>query len=80
MSFEERLDLIKGAGFDATGFWLGPEEDLVAKGLDQSTILRQSLLTPQCGLGGLDEEWTEKALHTLNGLSTAVREKYRLEG
>jgi sugar phosphate isomerase/epimerase len=32
MLFEDRLDLIKGAGFDATGFWLGPEEELVAKG------------------------------------------------
>lgn len=31
MSFEERIDLIKGAGFEATGFWLGPEEELVAR-------------------------------------------------
>jgi methionine synthase II (cobalamin-independent) len=55
-------------------------DDLVAKGLDRGTILRQSLLTPQCGLGGLDEEWTARALHTLNGLSMAVRERHRLEG
>lgn len=32
MPIEDRLDLIKGTGFDATGFWLGPEEELVAKG------------------------------------------------
>lgn len=32
MPFEERLDMIKGAGFNATGFWLGLEEELVAKG------------------------------------------------
>lgn len=32
MPFVERLDLIREAGFDATGFWLGPEEELVAKG------------------------------------------------
>jgi sugar phosphate isomerase/epimerase len=32
MPFEDRLDLIKGAGFTATGFWLGPEEELVAQG------------------------------------------------
>lgn len=32
MPIEDRLDLIKWAGFDATGFWLGPEEELVAKG------------------------------------------------
>jgi sugar phosphate isomerase/epimerase len=32
MPFEERLELIKGAGFSATGFWLGPEEELVSMG------------------------------------------------
>lgn len=32
MPFGDRLDLIKRAGFNATGFWLGPEEELVAKG------------------------------------------------
>ncbi len=32
MPIKDRLDLIKEAGFDATGFWLGPEEELVAKG------------------------------------------------
>jgi sugar phosphate isomerase/epimerase len=32
MPFEDRLDLIKKAGFSATGFWLGPEEELVGKG------------------------------------------------
>jgi len=32
MPFEERLVLIKEAGFSSTGFWLGPEEDIVAKG------------------------------------------------
>jgi sugar phosphate isomerase/epimerase len=32
MPFEDRLELIKGAGFSATGFWLGPEEELAGKG------------------------------------------------
>lgn len=32
LSFEDRLELIQSAGFSATGFWLGPEEELVAKG------------------------------------------------
>ena len=53
--------------------------DLVAKGLDRGTILKQSLLTPQCGLGGLDEEGAAQALHLLNQLSQAVRAKHRLE-
>ena len=55
-------------------------EDLVTKGLDRTTILRQSLLTPQCGLGGLDNEGAAHALHLLNQLSQAVRNKYQLEG
>jgi sugar phosphate isomerase/epimerase len=32
MPFEDRLELIKEAGFSSTGFWLGSEEDLVEKG------------------------------------------------
>jgi hypothetical protein len=32
MPFDDRLELIKGAGFSATGFWLGREEELVSKG------------------------------------------------
>jgi methionine synthase II (cobalamin-independent) len=54
-------------------------DDLVAKGLDRGTILKQSLLTPQCGLGGLDEEGAAQALHLLNQLSQAVRAKHKLE-
>ncbi len=55
-------------------------EGLVAKGLDRGTILRQSLLTPQCGLGGLDEEESraglaspEPALRMRSGTSTDWR-------
>lgn len=32
LPFDKRLDLIKDAGFDATGGWLGPEEELVKAG------------------------------------------------
>ena len=32
LPFETRLELIKKAGFDATGGWLGPEEDFVKSG------------------------------------------------
>lgn len=32
MPFEDRLELIKRIGFSATGFWLGPEEELVGQG------------------------------------------------
>lgn len=32
ISLEERLEMIKAAGFHATGFWLGKEEELVAQG------------------------------------------------
>ena len=53
-------------------------DDLVCKGMERDTILRQSMLTPQCGLGGLDEDYCLKAMHLLNSLSWTIREKYHL--
>ncbi|HSV42188.1 MAG TPA: hypothetical protein VLH13_02120 [Methanomassiliicoccales archaeon] len=54
-------------------------DDMVAKGMDKMTLLRQSMITPQCGLGGLDEKTCALVLHLSNELSAAIRSKYRLE-
>ncbi|MCE5295773.1 MAG: methionine synthase [Euryarchaeota archaeon] len=51
---------------------------MVSKGIDRETILRQSMLTPQCGLGGLDEAQCGRALALLNGVSDSIRKKHRL--
>jgi sugar phosphate isomerase/epimerase len=40
LPFETRLDLIKAAGFDATGGWLGPEEELVRSGRGEQMAAR----------------------------------------
>lgn len=49
------------------------------KGVDRELILKNSILTPQCGLGGLDEATSGKVMDLLNGVSEALRSKYSLE-
>jgi methionine synthase II (cobalamin-independent) len=58
----------------------GHVERLAAKGIDLETLLERSLLTPQCGLGGLSEEgMAAPILRSLTDLSSLLREHYRLE-
>jgi methionine synthase II (cobalamin-independent) len=53
-------------------------ELMVSKGIDRDTILRRSLLTPQCGMEGLDEAQCVRVLELLNGVSDAMRGKHQL--
>lgn len=54
-------------------------DELVGKGLNREMLLRQSIITPQCGLGGLAEEETLHVLDLLVGVSEAIRSKNGLE-
>jgi hypothetical protein len=58
-------------------FW----EDLSKRGVDQASLIRQSLLAPAtCNLLNPDKEKTvERAFEMLRELSALLREKYRLE-
>jgi methionine synthase II (cobalamin-independent) len=58
----------------------GALEKLSGKGLDIDLVLERSLITPQCGLGGLDTLKAEKVLELLNGTVGAIRERYGLGG
>ena len=51
-----------------------------ATGLRERGLLERSLITPQCGLGGLDEANAERVLDLLNGTVEAIRQRYRLGG
>ncbi len=53
---------------------------LFRKGMDLDLLLESSLITPQCGLGGLEEEKAERVLELLNGTVEAIRQRYRLGG
>jgi len=53
--------------------------DLAGKGVDRDLLVRQSVITPQCGLGGLDEAQCVHVMVLLNHLSQAIRKKYALE-
>jgi methionine synthase II (cobalamin-independent) len=53
---------------------------LVAKGVDPELLHRTSLLTPQCGLGSLDEMMANETLLLLNQVSNEFRSLHSLEG
>lgn len=49
---------------------------LVKKGIDKSLLLAQSMVTPSCGAGSLNEKLAEKAMNLTQELSLKLREKY----
>jgi hypothetical protein len=50
---------------------------LAEKGFDRQVVLRRSLLTPSCGMGGvLTESLAERVLRLLRDLSVALRRRY----
>jgi methionine synthase II (cobalamin-independent) len=52
---------------------------LASRGLPMDQLVRQALITPQCGLASLqDESLADGALHMLDQVSEAMREQYRL--
>jgi methionine synthase II (cobalamin-independent) len=53
---------------------------LFRKGMNLDLVLERSLITPQCGLGGLDVPKAERVLELLNGTVDAIRARYRLGG
>ena len=50
-------------------------DDLVRKGVDRDIIAKQSLLSPQCGLGGCDGEFVDEILKLLDGTSKEMRKR-----
>ena len=50
-------------------------DDLIAKGVDKDRLYRQSMLTPQCGLGGADEELLDQVFDLLQGLSQEMKKR-----
>jgi len=49
---------------------------LAAKGVDRELLPRRCLLTPQCGLGGLETQNVRRVLQLLRELSQLMRERY----
>ena len=50
-------------------------DDLVAKGVDRERLIHQSMLSPQCGLGGADEKDVNTVLDLLSGLSKEMKRR-----
>ena len=54
-------------------------DKMEAKGIDRKMIAKQSMLTPQCGLGGVSEENVNKVFDLLHDVSEKMKERYGLE-
>ena len=52
---------------------------LTKKGIDEKLILANSLITPSCGAGGLDEISANKAMTLTKQLSDSLKEKYNID-
>jgi methylmalonyl-CoA mutase cobalamin-binding subunit len=53
-------------------------EALASKGVDQIRILKGSIISPQCGLGGMDVKNVDKVLDMLSGVSERMQGYYRV--
>jgi hypothetical protein len=49
---------------------------LVKKGIDEDVLIRRSMITPQCGLGGMYDKNADKALNMLYETSEALKKYY----
>ncbi len=52
---------------------------LTKKGIDEKLIITNSMVTPSCGAGGLDENMAEKAMSLTKQLSDKLKEKYSID-
>lgn len=52
---------------------------LTKKGIDEKLIITNSIITPSCGAGGLDEALAEKAMCLTCQLSEKLKEKYNID-
>lgn len=52
---------------------------LIDKGIDEELLLERSILTPQCGLSGLDEPTAVKVLELLVKVSEEIRSSRSLD-
>ena len=51
-------------------------DHLASKGIDKQTILEQSIITPSCGTGSMDEADAEKVFEMVKQVSAAMKAKY----
>lgn len=54
---------------------MGLIDELVRKGVDRDRLIRQSLITPQCGLGGVEMDVVSKVFEVLHALSQEMRRR-----
>jgi methionine synthase II (cobalamin-independent) len=49
---------------------------LVKKGIDEDLVIKSSMITPQCGLGGVSVDNTDRALDMLHDVSKEIKRHY----
>jgi len=53
--------------------------EMIKKGIDGKAVAAQSMITPQCGLGGVSIKNADKALTLLSATSRIMKERHSLE-
>lgn len=66
-------DLEKESVQSLTAMWHAKADQLAALGIDRSTIVSQSLITPACGTGSLTAEQATRVLHLTAEVSKKIR-------
>jgi hypothetical protein len=54
-------------------------DSMCRKGIPKDMLIRQSMITPQCGLGGMTRTNVEKTFTILSELSGEMKRRYGLE-
>lgn len=72
-------DLIEGETAESLADrMVGFIDELVSKGIDGDLLVKRSLISPQCGLGGADVSLVDSVLALLKGTSEELRRRYGL--
>jgi hypothetical protein len=70
-------DIEKENASSLTGMWEGQAHSVAALGVDKTTILSQSLITPSCGTGSLSLDLATKVLMLTQKVSDNIRKKLK---
>jgi methionine synthase II (cobalamin-independent) len=72
-------DIEKENASTLTSMWEDQMLSLAALGIEEMTILSQSLITPSCGTGSLSLDLAKKVLTLTREVSDGIRKKYNLD-
>ncbi len=73
-------DIEKETALSLTAMWEDQAFSVAALGIDETTLISQSLITPSCGTGSLSLDLATKVLMLTHKVADNIRKKYGLDG